>query len=61
MGKHANSQTYREWERRQNKAQDDYFESPEPLTEFEKAAEWEIFEGLRDVDAMFNQVFRGGR
>jgi hypothetical protein len=41
MGKHANQATYREWERRQDRAQDDYFEAQPELTEEEKAAAWD--------------------
>jgi hypothetical protein len=60
MGQHANQRAWREFERRQNKAQDDYFEADEPLTEAEKASQWEVFEGLRDVNAMFDRIFGGG-
>ncbi|MDR6421333.1 hypothetical protein J2801_003621 [Paraburkholderia phenoliruptrix] len=37
MGKHFNSQAYREWERQQDRKQDDYFEAECPLTESELA------------------------
>lgn len=37
MGKHANQTAYREWERRQDRAQDDYFEADPPITDDELA------------------------
>jgi hypothetical protein len=41
MGKHANSRAYREWERQQDRLQDKHLDDEPPLSEFEKAAEWD--------------------
>ncbi|MBB5508110.1 hypothetical protein [Paraburkholderia atlantica] len=37
MGKFANQAAYREWERQQDRAQDDYFDAEPPISESELA------------------------
>ncbi|WP_027798285.1 hypothetical protein [Paraburkholderia dilworthii] len=51
MGKHANSAAYREWERQQDRKQDEYFGEDEPLTEAERASQWdsESWQGKDDL------------
>ncbi|WP_157378753.1 hypothetical protein [Burkholderia ubonensis] len=61
MGRHANARAWAEYERLQAKSQDEYFEPTEPLSEAERAAEWEEFEGLRDFNADFDRIFGGPR
>lgn len=63
MGKHANSAAYREFERLDRQKQEQSFEAEPPLTEYERAAEWENFEAFRDdkclreVDTLFDRMF----
>jgi hypothetical protein len=59
MGKHANERAYAEFERRERRAQDESFEPAEPLSEAEKAAQWDraYWDGL-DSDVT---IARGGK
>lgn len=41
MGKHANQSAYREWERQQDRLQDKHLDDESPLSEEEKASDWD--------------------
>ncbi|HEX8894417.1 MAG TPA: hypothetical protein VF783_13895 [Terriglobales bacterium] len=41
MGQHANARAWREYVAKQDREQEEYFEPSEPLTEFEKASQWD--------------------
>jgi hypothetical protein len=41
MGKFANAQAWREYEAKRDRELDAHLDPEEPLTEFEKAAEWD--------------------
>lgn len=63
MGQHANQRAWLEFERLDRKRQEESFDPVEPLTEYERAAEWEDFEAFRDdkclreVDTLFDRIF----
>jgi hypothetical protein len=63
MGKHANSVAWREYEAKQDRELDAHLDDESPLSEFEKAAEWddERWNRLDDINATFDQVFRAMR
>jgi hypothetical protein len=61
MGKHFNAELYRQFDRTMDKGLDEAMGDDEPpLTEFERAAEWddERWTLLDDVNATFDQVFK---
>jgi len=41
MGKFANERAHREWQRQQDMKQDESFGEDEPLSEAERAADWD--------------------